>query len=349
MAEGDSEIVFGKGRPVLSQESHAGVNLFERGDTHESMPMMDPAQSGPQPTLLVSSTPISRESRANHERTTVQENPVQRGQVANKALAKMVVRPEIYDGTTDWEEYISHFSDCAELGSWNDHAKCLVLAANLRGAARKYYTGLSTEEKQDYHRLMGALKRRFGGEHRQDSWLARLEMRKRKPDESISDLGDDIWQMTQRAYHDFDHRSQEQLALKHFYRLLDADMKVKCIENRCNNILDAVYVVERYEALYADRKESKRSTVRAVEVQPDAATMAMQRIIEELNRLAARQDRVEEQSRRTFKSTHAYVPRGEVTCYLCGEKGHYRSDCPRRMNGDSGNREHRQGNFHPSN
>ena len=254
MAEEDSEIVFGKGRPVLSQESHAGVNLFERGDTHESMPMMDPAQSGPQPTLLVSWTPISRESRANHERITVQEDPVQRGQVANKALAKMVVRPEIYDGTTDWEEYISHFSNCAELGSWNDHAKCLVLAANLRGAARKYYTGLSTEEKQDYRRLMGALKRRFGGEHRQDSWLTRLEMRKRKPDESISDLGDDIWQMTQRAYHDFDHRSQEQLALKHFYRLLDADMKVKCIENRCNNILDAVYVVERYEALYADRK-----------------------------------------------------------------------------------------------
>ena len=129
--------------------------------------------------------------------------------------------------------------------------------------------------------------------------------------------------MTQRAYHDFDHRSQEQLALKHFYRLLDADMKVKCIENRCNNILDAVYVVERYEALYADRKESKRSTVRAVEVQPDAATMAMQRIIEELNRLAARQDRVEEQSRRIFKSTHAtslgekspvtYVVRRDIT------------------------------------
>ena len=32
----------------------------------------------------------------------------------------------------------------------------------------------------------------------------------------VSDLGDDIWRMTQRAYHDFDLRSQEQLALKHF-------------------------------------------------------------------------------------------------------------------------------------
>ena len=50
-------------------------------------------------------------------------------------------------------------------------------------------------------------------------------MRETKPDKSNSDLADDIWQMNQHAYHDFDHGSQEQLALKHFYRLLDADRK----------------------------------------------------------------------------------------------------------------------------
>ena len=343
MAEGDSEIVFGRGHSALSQEPQGGVNLFDRGDTRESMHMTDQVQSVTQQPLL-ESTP-----RANHADAPIQEDHREGGRNITKALAKMVFRPEIYDGTSDWEEYISHFSDCAELGSWNDHAKCLVLAANLRGAARKYYTGLRVEEKKDYHRLLGALKRRFGGEHRQDSWLARLEMRKKKPDESISDLGDDIWQMTQRAYHDFDYRSQEQLALKHFYRLLDADMKVKCIENRCNNILDAVYVVERYEALYADRKENKKSTLRAVEVKSDVVAVAMQKIIEELDRLAVRQDKMEEQSQRTFKSMHAYHPQGNVTCFLCGEKGHYRSNCPRRTGSDPGNREHRHGNFHRSN
>lgn len=70
-------------------------------------------------------------------------------------------------------------------------------------------------------------------------------MRKRKPGESVADLGDDVWQMTQRDYYDFDQRSQEQLALKHFYRVIEADMKVKCVENKCSNIGDAVDVVER--------------------------------------------------------------------------------------------------------
>ena len=129
-----------------------------------------------------------------------------------RSSAKMFVKPEKYDGKGDWAEYISHFSDCAELGSWDDRTKCLVLAANLRDAARKYYAGLSAEEKKDYDKLTSALKWRFGGEHRQDSWLSKLEMRRRKPGEAIGDLGDDIWQMAQRAYYDFDHRSQEQLA-----------------------------------------------------------------------------------------------------------------------------------------
>lgn len=49
--------------------------------------------------------------------------------------ARMVVKPEKYDGKGDWAEYISHFNDFAELGGWDNRAKCLVLPANLRGAA----------------------------------------------------------------------------------------------------------------------------------------------------------------------------------------------------------------------
>ena len=100
--------------------------------------------------------------------------------------------------------------------TWTDRERCLVLEANLRAASRKYYTGLSSEEKQDYTRLTAALKRRFGGEHRQDALLSKLEMTKMRPGESISEIGNDIWQMTQHAYYNLDHRSQEQLALKTF-------------------------------------------------------------------------------------------------------------------------------------
>ncbi|CAC5404167.1 unnamed protein product [Mytilus coruscus] len=68
------------------------------------------------------------------------------------------IRPEPYDGGEDWEEYISHFEVCAELGRWREADKVLALAAALRGAARTFYISLEQTEKRDY----GILTQRLG-------------------------------------------------------------------------------------------------------------------------------------------------------------------------------------------
>ena len=49
------------------------------------------------------------------------------------------------------------------------------------------------------------------------------------------------------------------------YRVVDAEIKVKCVENKCTNIYDAVAVVEMYEALYEGKQEGRKSHVPAVE------------------------------------------------------------------------------------
>ena len=353
MADGDSEVVFGKGRATLEHEPTSGVNLFARSNTDDTREPSRTLDEAP----LQSSTPMVVRLPEAGDTLQAQENPTTETQTCHLSRPpKMVVRPETYSGKGDWSEYLSHFSDCAELGGWNDREKCLVLAANLRDAARKYYTGLSSEEKQDYACLTAALKRRFGGEHRQDAWLSKLEMRKRRPGESISEIGDDIWQMTQRAYYDFDHRSQEQLALKHFYRVIDADMKVKCFENKCSNILDAVNIVERYEALYDDKKDSRRTAVRVVESKPDATVTALERILEQLGRLEVRQARCESQLSKQSRTesgnprrNDSRRPRSELTCFECGEKGHFVSQCPTNSNANPGNCQVAWGNDQPSN
>ena len=353
MADGDSEIVFGKGRPVPQPETVGGVNLFAHSNADEITNLGEAINETP----LQGSTPVVMHLQEAGDNGQAQEDPETEIRTFHPSkLPKMVVRPETYEGRGDWAEYLSHFNDCAELGGWTDQERCLVLAANLRAAARKYYTGLSSEEKQDYTRLIAALKCRFGGEHRQDAWLSNLEMRKRRPGESISEIGDHIWQMTQRAYHDFDHRSQEQLALKQFYRIIDADMKVKCFENKCSNILDAVNVVERYEALYDDKKDSKRTTVRAMESRPDTAVAAMEQILEQLERLEARQTQCEDQllnqpkaGPRNPKNNDYRRSKSNVTCYGCGEKGHYMSNCPQNPKNNYGNRQTSWGNDRPSN
>lgn len=331
MAEGDSEVVFGKGRSAIPEaHSFVGVNLFGHGDVDDTTDL----ETHIDQATLQGSTPRGEGNTMPDSGVRHVQNSKLETRERSPALAKMVVRPETYDGKVDWSEYFSHFSDCAELGGWDNRAKCLVLAANLRGAARKYYTGLTLDEKKDYDRLTAALRRRFGGEHRQDSWLSRLEMRKRKSGESISELGDDIWQMSQRAYYDFDHRSQEQLALKHFYRVIDADMKVKCVENKCANLADAVDVVERYEALYEDRKEVKRAALRAIEPIPDATATALERVMARLEDMEIRQVKSEKQlaSKAVHFSQDQRRTRMDRTCYGCGEAGHFIANCPQQPN-----------------
>ena len=180
MADGDSEIIFSAPNQetrVTNHDVEATTNtvLEDLGDRERQR---TPSTQG------FSSTPFQREAMGSGD---------------NRPIANMVVKPERYDKKGDWAEFISHFSDCAALGNWDDGTKCLILAANLHATARKYYTGLPTEDKRDYGRLVAALRKRFGGEHRQDSWLYKLEMRKRKPGESAADLGDGIWSMSQKA------------------------------------------------------------------------------------------------------------------------------------------------------
>jgi hypothetical protein len=48
----------------------------------------------------------------------------------------------------------------------------------------------------------------LGSTRQQNRWLYRLEMRKRKPGESVVALADVLRQMSQRAYVDLDARAQ---------------------------------------------------------------------------------------------------------------------------------------------
>jgi hypothetical protein len=52
--------------------------------------------------------------------------------IASSKSHRLYVKPEPFDGSSDWEEYFSHFINCAEFGRWTNQDKMLGLSANLR-------------------------------------------------------------------------------------------------------------------------------------------------------------------------------------------------------------------------
>ena len=135
------------------------------------------------------------------------------------------IKPESYSGNEDWEEYQSHFEDCAELSRWDHRSKVLFLAASLKGHARTYYMSLDTCDKRSYSALVYKMRQRFGGSKHAMKWLNELEIRQRKPEESITTLGYDLRQLAKKAYRHLDSNAQESLALNQLYKLISVEMK----------------------------------------------------------------------------------------------------------------------------
>lgn len=239
------------------------------------------------------------------------------------------IKPEPYSGNSDWEEYFSHFEDCVELGGLDDNEKVLTLAACLRGPARTFYISLSHAERRNYEVLVNKLQQRFGCTRQQNRWLSRFESRKRYAGESIALLGDDLRQLSQKAFSNLDSRAQEALALNQLYKSISLEMKCRCIDKECDTVSDAIQVIERYEGILGvDSQEKKKAPVRHMSEYHNSSDPA-------LEQLTARIMKLEETSKQPSQQT---VPQSPNTgfaengrprsCFVCNDPGHFYRNCP---------------------
>ncbi len=254
----------------------------------------------------------------------------------------ITIKPESYDGNSDWDEYFSHFSNCAELGNWPQQERLLVLSASLKGTARTFYMGLTVYERHVYQILIERLDHRFGSNRQKDKWLSRLDTRQRQPGESIAVLADDLRHMTQRAYKDLDCRAQEVIALTQLYKMLRPELKYQCIDKSCCTVYDAVEIIERYEALFGDSTDRKRTAVRfansspsCLDVDSDPNGKILNQILNRLDGLEKKLPRSDANQRRspaTGARRHGPSTRSDNrTCYHCDSPDHFIKDCPHRQ------------------
>ena len=125
-------------------------------------------------------------------------------------------KPQTYDGTEDWQVYLVYFEQLAELNGWDRPTMAMVLGLCLKGAARTVLTGLSLAERRDYRALKNALTQNFNPPQKLHLYMAELKARKRKPQESLVDLGRDIARLTRLAYPTADPVTRETIGINAF-------------------------------------------------------------------------------------------------------------------------------------
>ena len=98
-----------------------------------------------------------------------------------------IVMPESFAAldSEEWDSWISHFEDCAELNEWNGARRAQFLAVRTRGAALLQLQSLSPGVRGNYTDLKRALREKFVPEERVERHKAEFRARHRERDEKL--------------------------------------------------------------------------------------------------------------------------------------------------------------------
>ena len=246
------------------------------------------------------------------------------------------IKPEPYDGKSDWPEYLVYFEQLAEVYDWDHPTMAVVLGLSLRGDARSVLASLSLAQRRDYSVLRDALTQAFRPTQQIYLYQAELKNRVKKPKESLSDLGRDIVRLTKLAYPTADTETRETVAISAFLDALPGnamETRMSVLRARPRTMLEVVALAIEVETVVETSSHRRaRRDVHQLDDEPknnESESEKLRKAVEQLTVTVKGLEKEQSTSGQRFhKNSNQAEGKKELRkCYNCGKPGHLKKDC----------------------
>ena len=221
-----------------------------------------------------------------------------------------------FNGQESWRLYSRQFARVAKMNGWGD-APLDYLWIHLAGEALAFAEGLPGAANLTYQQLCSELENRFGAERLSAVHKAELLSRKRRPGESLSELGQQIRTLVTFAHPKFQGEALEEMVLEKFLDALpSAELRKAIYQTNPQRLNDAVETGLQIEAWgLVEAKKHGKTMLRATSEAPQE------------NEEYVRQLRDLQKQLQELKMQPKEKEKEEMKCYYCGKTGHVVRDC----------------------
>jgi len=155
------------------------------------------------------------------------------------------MKPDKFDGLSSFETFICAFENCASYNRWSSKDRLAYLRWSLTGLAAQL---LWDAGGLDYDGLVDKLRSRFGGKGMEEKYQTELRCRRRRKNELLRELAQDIRRLMSLAYPGEKSGLAEHIARDTFLVALDdPEFELKIREREPTDMDAALKLAQRFE------------------------------------------------------------------------------------------------------
>jgi predicted aspartyl protease/transposase InsO family protein len=175
---------------------------------------------------------------------------------------KAAIKVDKYDGSSCIETFLLKFDHIARYNNWQDSDKAAHLAAALTGSAGLILWNLPVPT---YEELVSRLRQRYGSTEQREKFRHELRARRRKRDENLQEMAQDIERLAALAYPDDPQTTRDRLGIEAFIEALnDPELICKIREREPSSLQSALSTAMKLEILHRARDAAVNRSARPV-------------------------------------------------------------------------------------